>query len=404
MQKHYNPALLKLELLVQGIKIDPVIGSEFGKKYKGPLYTRTGPTSTGIDMMLEKQVYVSSPIGGPTFYPYEETPFLLTIKNGQALIIKNEEVVQRVTIFPHPMFYDQKTTDGITMNRIGTICGDFLGIAVDNRCWFWGHYHGAQLAEYRGKQCKYCAIGLNLSANEEHRKTTNHILEACEAALDGGYCNHIGLNAGAFPPPGRGHKEHADLVKEIKSRLDVWVRLAIAPPEEEKYVDMLFDAGVDSVGYNYEIYDPDLYSSICPGKYKELDRCEPRRLYDRILRHSVIKGGPNKTYSILLAGLEPKESTVAGIKHLCDMGVVPRISVFRPMPGTALEKHPVSKVRDLVYIYRKTRKITLEHSIDSGCPGCGRTFVATKTYDGVNPIMPEITDEDLIRASIDLLS
>ena len=43
----------------------------------------------------------------------------------------------------------------------------------------------------------------------------------------------------------------------------------------------------------------------------------------------------------------------------------------------------------------------MKYGVDSGCPGCGRTFVATKEYDGTNPIMPEITDDDLEIAGID---
>ena len=401
MGKSYNSALLKLELLSRGIQIDPKVKTELGGKFKEPLWTRTGPTSTGIDMILEKKVYVSAPLGGPTFSPYEDTPFLLTLIDEQTVITKNGEVAQKVRVFPRPSFYDRKTSDGIPMQRIGTICGDFIAIALDNRCWFWGYYRGEDIKEYRGKQCKYCAIGLNLKVNEEYRKTTQQILEVCEAALEGGDCQHIGLNAGTFPPPGRGHEEHAELVAAIKSRFDVWVRFPMAPPEEEKYVDLLFEAGADQVGYNYEVFDPELYKEICPGKYEEINKGKGHQHYDRILSYSVKRGGPNKTFSILLTGIEPKESTVAGVEHLCKMGVVPRLSVFRPMPGTAFEHHPVSSVTDLVYIYRRLQEITTKYGVDSGCPGCGRTFVASKEYDGTNPAMLDITDEDLVRAGID---
>jgi len=86
---------------------------------------------------------------------------------------------------------------------------------------------------------------------------------------------------------------------------------------------------------------------------------------------------------------------------MCRSGVVPRLSVFRPIPGSPLERHPVASPTDLVYIYRRLRELTLKYGVDSGCSGCGRTFVATKEYDGLNPAMPEITDEDLERAGID---
>ena len=48
------------------------------------------------------------------------------------------------------------------------------------------------------------------------------------------------MNAGTFPPPGRGNEEYAEIVSAVKSKFDIWIRLSICPPVEEKYVDILF--------------------------------------------------------------------------------------------------------------------------------------------------------------------
>lgn len=287
------------------------------------------------------------------------------------------------------------------MEKIGVVTGDFLAIAIDNRCWFWGYYQDDELVNYKEKQCKFCGIGLSMKRDELYRKDNQDIIEVVGAALEGGDVKHLGINAGTFPPPGRGHQEYAELISEIKSRHDIWIRLSICPPEEEKYIDILFDSGADQVGYDIEVYDPELYKYICPGKNEEVDRGIPHAHFDRMLRYAAKRGGPNKTYSILVTGLESKESTVAGVEHLCQLGVVPRMGIFRPIPGTHLEKHPVPSPEYLVYCYRKLRELTMKYGIDSGCAGCGRTFVGTKEYDGVNPVMPEITDHDLERAGID---
>jgi hypothetical protein len=403
MGKRYNPALLKLELLSHGLRVDPAFAHQFGSALKEPLWTRTGPTSTGIDLMLEKGIYVSPAVEGERWpYTYKNSPFVLTVDDqDRPVISKAGQAVQVVRPFPRPSYYGRMTTHGVPMQKIGVVTGDFLAIAIDNRCWFWGFYREEELTEYRAKQCKFCGIGLSMKRDELYRKGIEEMLEVIQAALEGRDVKHVGLNAGTFPPPGRGHEEYSEIVAAIKSRFDVWVRLSIGPPEEEKYVDRLFEAGADQIGYDYEVFDPDLYQEICPGKFEEIDKRRAHAHFDRILRYSAQRGGPNRTYSILLPGLEPRESTVAGIEVLCKMGVVPRLSIFRPIPGTALEKHPVSSAVDLIYIYRRLREITMKYGVDSGCPGCGRTFVATKEYDGVNPVMPEITDEDLEQAGID---
>ena len=67
MNTSYNPALLRLELLAQGIKVDPAFSQQLGSALKEPLWTRTGPTSTGIDLKMEKGMYVSPAIEGERF-------------------------------------------------------------------------------------------------------------------------------------------------------------------------------------------------------------------------------------------------------------------------------------------------------------------------------------------------
>lgn len=400
---NYNPALLRLELLSKGIRVDPNFSGQLGGALKEPLWTRTGPTSTGIDLRLERGVYVSPAIEGDRFpYHYKNSPFLLTIdENGAPVIKKHDSIVQSVSIFPRPSYYGTLTSNGIPMEKIGVVTGDFLAIAIDNRCWFWGYYQDDELVNYKEKQCKFCGIGLSMKRDELYRKDNKEIIEVVGAALEGNDVKHLGINAGTFPPPGRGHEEYAELISQIKARYDIWIRLSICPPEDEKYIDILFDSGADQVGYDIEVFDPELYGEICPGKNEEVDRGDPHQHFNRMLRYAAQRGGPNKTYSILVTGLESKESTVAGVEHLCQMGVVPRLGIFRPIPGTHLEKHPVPSPEYLVYCYRKLREITMKYGVDSGCAGCGRTFVGTKEYDGVNPIMPEITDEDLKKAGID---
>lgn len=404
MEQKYNPALLRLELLSRGIKVDPGFTEQLGSALKEPLWTRTGPTSTGIDLMLEKGIYVSPAIEGERFpYHYKNSPFLLTAdENGRGVIKKNGRIVQRVSPFPRPSFYGKKTSIGNPMEKIGVVTGDFLAIAIDNRCWFWGYYRDDELVNYKEKQCKFCGIGLSMKRDELYRKSNEDILEVVTAAVEGGDVKHIGINAGTMAPPGRGHEEYAELVSAIKRRHDVWVRLSICPPEEEKYIDILYDAGADQIGYDIEVYDPERYRYICPGKLDEVDRGIPHEHFFRMLAYAAKYGGPNKAYSILVTGLESRETTVQGIEALCKLGVVPRMGVFRPIPGTHLEKHPTPSEGYLVYIYKKLRELTMQYGIDTGCPGCGRTFVGTKEYDGVNPIMPDITDQDIEMAGIDI--
>jgi len=399
-KKDYNPALLKLELLSRGMKIAPSVKESLGKDFKEVLRVRTG-AGCGVDLILEKEIYV---IAHTEELRSEKSPFTLEMIDDEFYVAKNGEPVQKVKIFPRPKFYDKKTSNGVPMSKIGAVQGDFVSFSLDNRCWFWGHYEGENLKEYRGKQCKFCSIGLNWTTERTERpvKTIDQILEVCEEALKEKFVRHIGINAGTYPPPSRGHKEYAQVVRAIKESYDVWVRLSIAPPEEEKYVDLLYEAGADLVGYDLEVYDPDRFAYICPGKLQEIDKGVAHQHYERILKHASKTAGRDHVYSNILTGTEPRESTVKGIEYLSSLGVLPRVFIGNFQRGTPLENESVSSPEDLVYIYRNLKHIVEDtYHEDVGCAGCARIEVGTKEYMGINPRMPQITDDDLIRAGID---
>ncbi|MBN1224396.1 MAG: hypothetical protein JXB23_14205 [Candidatus Aminicenantes bacterium] len=394
----YNSALLKLELLSQGIKIDPDIVTSSGSDFKEPLRQRAGVGSSGVDLILQEEVYV----GAPAMEAFAKgSPFTLKKRGTDYVIEKNGRIVQKVRPFPRPAYYDKKTTDGTLMQRIGTIQGDFIGISTDNRCWFWGHYKEDEMMVYKGKQCKYCSIGLNLDTTEQPRKNIDQILQVIDAALKEKVCRHVALNAGAYPPPGTGHEENAEIIRKIKENFDSYVRLSLVPPFEEKYNDILREAGADQIGYNYEVFDNELYKKICPGKFELINEGNNHELYDRMIKYGVQKGGKSSIFSNLLVGLEPIKSTVAGIDHIASMGAVPRTFVFRALTGTQMENAPMSTVQDLVYVYRKLKEIVEEkYHLAFGCAGCSRVEVDTRKYLALVPNMPEITDDDLRNAGI----
>jgi len=53
----------------------------------------------------------------------------------------------------------------------------------------------------------------------------------------------------------------------------------------------------------------------------------------------------------------------------------------------------------MLYVYQKIREIVEEtHHLDTGCAGCQRMMVNTKSYDGLDALSPDITADDLKRA------
>ncbi len=391
----YNPALLKLELLSLGLGVSDSAYEQMASKQKEPTMIRAGVGGSGIDLILEKEIWVNAPVKEPFA---KRSPFSLRATGSNLIIAKNDDVIQKVQLVPQPGYYDRMTSTGIPMKRIGRIQGDFFAVAIDNSCYFWGDYEGEV-----GTNCKYCVIGFNKDRTEESHKTIDEVVEVYREALKEKYCRHISINAGAYGPPGRGHEIHAEYVRAIKENFHgtgSWVRICPAPPEDESYIDILLEAGADHLGYCYEIYDPTIYSKICPGKFKYIDKGVAHQQYDRMLKYAVSMMGRGTIHSNIIAGLEPKESTAKGLDHLGKMGVVPRVLVFRPLIGSRLQYLPPPERAELVYIYRKFKEIIEEkYGLDVFCPVCARNEVAAKFYLGIGqPLMPAIADDDLMKA------
>lgn len=415
----YHPAILKLELLSQGLKLSPDAADEIGKTVKVD-HAVGAVGKHALDIILNPgKVYVGLPIGeavNPSLM--EGTPFTLELDDGIFYIGKKPaelgedgrwrcieedapaERLMSVTVPPVPHYYELKTSRGLSMRSVMPLAGDFGGATIFPHCIYFGHFTEG----YEGKECRFCGIDENLtSGRDEFPKKPEDFVETVAEARKHPFFRHGPVFAGgSTPPPDRGAKVHARYLRPLKEEFpDNWLRLTIAPPEEEKYIDLLFDAGADLVGFNYEIYDPQLFAKLCAGKVKDIEKGVPGHAhYDRMITYMVRTYGSGHASANLLAGLEPAQSTVNGIAHLASMGVIPTIFVFVPLKGTGLVNHKTPTIRELIYIYANLKRITDRFGVDTYCAGCNRMLVNTKLHDGLAPRMPAITEDNLLAAGL----
>lgn len=410
----YHPVILKLELLSQGLRISPQAEEELGKTLKiGHAVGAVGKHA--LDLILNPgKTYVGVPSGAAVSdHLNRGTPFSLEVDAGQYFIGKKPaqlradgrwecldntakpERLMDVTIPPVPHYYSMKTSRGHPMRNIMPIAGDFGGATIFPQCVYFGRF----LEDYKHNECRFCGIDENLESGRDifPKKPEDFLETVAEARKHPGFRHGPVFAGGSTPPPDRGAKVHAKFLRPLKDAFpDNWLRLTIAPPEEEKYVDMLFDAGADLVGFNYEVYDPQIFAKLCPGKVRDIEKGVPGHAhYDRMIRYMVRAYGTGHASGNIISGLEPAQSTVNGIAHLASMGVIPTIFVFVPLKGTALEDHSPPSIREMIYIYSNLKQITERFGTDTYCAGCNRMLINTKYYDGLQPTMPEITEEDL---------
>jgi len=341
---------LKLELLSKGLRVNLDLNSF---QHKEPLRVRTG-ASGGLDLSLSHDVFVNAPVNES----FAKNSDLILKKTNNRFIITSDLLEPfEVTLFSEPNFYKKRTSTEISMRQIGQMCtGDRLCIGLENKCYFWS----------TGEQCQFCSIELNRN-EETYPKIVSDICEVigeAEKETKHPMC-HIDFTSGTFPPPDHGAVYYSSIIKKVKEITDKRIYVMICPPFDLKYVDCLYDAGVYEIGYNIEIFDKKIAKEIIPGKANRIGFDQ----YTKTLKRAVDLYGEIKTKSALLVGLESKETTLKGVDFLCQLGVMPVLSCFRPLSGTRLERQRPPSTYQMAETFFESLEIADSYGMPLG-PTC----------------------------------
>ena len=142
----------------------------------------------------------------------------------------------------------------------------------------------------------------------------------------------------------------------------------LSPPPDLNFINSVVDAGVNEIGINMEFYDRKLSRLLMPGKASA-----DADVYYKNLEHAVnLLGAEGAIRSILIVGLEPLENTVQGVRELASRGVMPILSIFKPLENTALANHPLPSRDLLISAWEKAQSICEHYSLTLGplCKCC----------------------------------
>lgn len=342
--------LLKFQIMSKGVRIDEKVRAEIGREIKDTVNMRSG-LSSGLDMILPDNIWVNAPINE---WFVNQSGLELRQNRNRFVLRENGQVITEVKLLPRPAYYDRYTSDGVLMRTIGSTRGDRLSISITNSCVFW---------EDIRQRCKFCAIGHN-DGGEVKTKKVGHILETIDAALHDPVLpiRHIYLNSGSMPGPDRGARLFSQIISEIKSNFTVHVHLNPCPPENEKYIDDLYRSGLDEISFNVELSDERAANHIVPGKFSSIGLNH----YYRMLSYAGGLFGDRKVSSCLIVGLENPLATLEGVEHLSQLGIIPKLSCFRPIRGALLCGSQPPSVELIGFVYLRAREIAKTYGLALG--------------------------------------
>jgi len=354
---------LKVELLCNGGKLTAKIDK--GRK------AGAGPAG-GRYIVLPGESCVNTAFWGNFA---EESPWELTERNGTHFLIrKSEETAEElpVEVVPYPNFCSKKTSDGTPMWKVALLHGtNCLATTVYQKCDYWK----------LGKKCKFCGIELPLKLGATIPvKTPSQFRQVIEAADEESVCDHTTLTTGTTASPDRGSTLLAEVVREVKSHRNVPIHVQVEPPDEDKYLEMLADAGADTIGIHIETFDREVLMEVCPGKAETM----LERYFDA-WKLAIELFGEEQVSSFIIAGLgESDQSILTGAEELARIGVIPYLVPLRPIVGTEFEnKRPPSPTR-MILLYKQVAETLRTYGVNptrnkAGCVRCGACSAIKET-------------------------
>src|SRR3990170_982043 len=304
-----NIVMLKIDLMLRGVRLDES-AADLALPFKG----RAG---SGIDLALPQGTLVNVPCGEFT----KDSPYRLVKRKNGSLIITDGEDEGPVRLVPKPRFFENKV------------------------------------------ECRYCAgnfdLGADGSGKDSRVFTVDEVLETVSEVLKEPRVGIIYHSIGWSEGDDGGVAFLEQYVRAIKKHFNCIVAVEALPPKTNRWIDDTYAMGVDSLLYNLEIFDKELFELICPGRARAIGR----QRYIEALKYAGSVFPSGTVASHLIVGLEPPGSTCQGVDFLTSIGVVPILPIYRPQSGRSLRIEPLD-AEIIIPVYRHLYKAVRSNKIN----------------------------------------
>lgn len=350
--------LIRSDLAVQGIQVRAPVSRHHGA---GP----TGDCHLSLD-----GVGTSIPINNQS--PY-------TISDGRIWHKGNDIGVEAVLV-QRPLFYDERTTDGIEMHRLARLHGkDVLATTVVQTC----------VRYVASQRCKYCSIEESYNSGATTRvKTPQQLAEVAQVAVSLDGVKQMVMTTGTSAASDLGARHLARCVKAVKQAVpNLRIQVQCEPPQDLSFITHLRQAGADSIGIHVESLDDKIRQRWLPGK-----ATVPLINYWDAWDQAIKDFGTNQVSTYLLIGLgENSEQIIAWAKELISHGVYPFVVPVRPGEGTIAQAEGLQapSASTVAYISSQVSSYLAAFQMDSkqqqaGCVSCGACSALNATSSTVS--------------------
>lgn len=332
---------LKIDLLLNGVELEGIfkLGSQ----------AFLNSISEGIHFVIFKDIYITTSIKN-------ESPYtLFRDEANDNIFIKGKEIEPvKVELIPEGKYYGIQLSDGTLMEKIGTFQTDRVRISAYKGCHFVSN----------GEGCKFCEVS---QVKTQYKNRLEHISELIQhSELHEERIKHYLISGGTPPEDGWGH--FIDVCRIVRENSAKPIYAMFSPPPSLDIIKQIVDIRVQDIAINIEIFNSNVSAKIIKGKNKiGIDR------YFEALEYAVsFMGNKGNVKSLLIVGIENYSDTLTCVEELAKRGVMPILSIFKPIKGTPLENYPKPLKEDLVNVWENAQNICEKYTLTLGplCKCC----------------------------------
>lgn len=321
---------LKLEILATGLKV-----SENTKKHSGQLTVGEYASTSGISMVLEDDIWVNAPFSdyNPNFVS-NSTNILLDYKNGE-YFVTNGKIEVKARLANIPSYEDKQAKGGEKYSRIAVTHTDRVRISPVEGC---------------AIACQFC----NLPYEFKYRKKLMvDLVESVDIAINDPTlpAKHI-LISGGTPKPEDYSWENEVYDNVVNAYPNHKVDIMMVPMPGLLDPVRLKEKGIYGLYANMELYNEKRAHEIAYSKFKI-----GIKGYLEFIENAVKVFGKGRVKSLLMLGLEERESTMQGVEALAQLGCDPILSPFRPDPRTPMKNAKPPSIEFMAEAYEEARDI-----------------------------------------------
>lgn len=399
-------AIVKQDILRQGIAFSES-ALQVASGYKPKDYFIFSFDLVPLNQMQAHEAYRSPEEIRMTGGPYDlrptivsvrvnpESPYRVELDEGAPTLFCDGRLLARLEFPPIPEYYGAQLSSGKKISEIAPAIewGYLVYLTVYRLCQYWG----------KDEECRFCDLNENFRQQREQGREYTAVKSLEDIVEAMAHINEHDTVSKAYTVTGgsitsslQGMKEaewYARYAEAIESRFaGRWIPKAVVQAFPKEETRLLKDAGYRIYHPNFEVWDRDLFSWICPGKERYVGRDEwMKRIVD-----AADVFGPERVIPNFVGGVEMArphgftdvdravESTTEGLEFFMSKGIIPRFTTWCPEPTSDLGRQdgpPLEYFVKLLYSWRNTfEKYNLSAPPGYGRPGVGSAEFSVSAF------------------------